>query len=799
MLRSYLKTAFRALRRDGFYSALNVLGLAVGLALFFLIVTWIRFERSYDAFHDRADRTYRVVKRDAGNEFMGTDRFAVTPAPLEKALLDEVPGVEATTRIRRVEALLRAGERTDISRGLLATGTFLDVFSFRLLRGDAAGVLSRPGTVLLTPEVAARLFADEDPVGETIEYEFFGDRHSLEVAGIVEPPPGNSHIGYAYVVSASTEPDFEESLDNWGSSSWHTYAVLAPGTDPEGFARRIDGLADHHLRDESWYRGGPDRKTTLFAQPIRDIHLRSRINFELKANGSATQVAWGLALALLVLLIPCTNYMNLAAARAAMRRREVGVRKAIGADRWQLAAQFLGESVLVASISALAAAGIVAMARPAFNALVLRDIPPSFLLDPPAIALALAAVLAVGILSGSYPALVLSRPGAAAVLRGDPVLGSGRSRLRDVLVVAQFAVGIGLIFGTMVVHGQIGFVSSTDTGMERDQVLAVRVRDASVRERWEALTNEMRSVPGVESVSGASHLPTDIQQSNGTREWDGREEGQEMRVYLARVDYGFVEMLGLDLVRGRSFSPGFAADGDRGLILNETAARAFGWEDPVGRHLGFGDTPMEVVGVVRDFHFHSFRQEIGPLALSLRPDGLSYVLVRIDGRDTGAVLAAVEQVWTRFSNGFPFDAQFLDDAFDRHFEEDQRLADMLDAFAAVALVIACLGLFGLAAFVAQQRTKEIGVRKVLGAGARDIVLLLSRDFTALVVVAVLVGCPVSFVLMDRWLDGFAYRITPGLGTALAAASLAVGIGWLTVAWQALRAANLDPVRSLRYE
>jgi putative ABC transport system permease protein len=272
-----------------------------------------------------------------------------------------------------------------------------------------------------------------------------------------------------------------------------------------------------------------------------------------------------------------------------------------------------------------------------------------------------------------------------------------------------------------------------------------------------------------------------------------------MRVYLARVDYGFVEMLGLDLVRGRSFSPGFAADGDRGLILNETAARAFGWEDPVGRHVGFGDTPMEVVGVVRDFHFHSFRQEIGPLALSLRSDGLSYVLVRIDGRDTGTVLAAVEQVWKRFSNGFPFDAQFLDDAFDRHFEEDRRLADMLDAFAAVALVIACLGLFGLAAFVAQQRTKEIGVRKVLGAGVRDIVLLLSRDFTALVVVAVLVGCPVSFVLMDRWLDGFAYRITPGLGTALAAASLAVGIGWLTVAWQALRAANLDPVRSLRYE
>jgi len=797
MLRSYLRTALRSIGRDSLYSALNILGLAVGLAVFFLILSWIRFELSYDTFHSKADRIVRVVKEDADNFYLGTNQFAVTPVPLEQALLDEVPGVEASTQINDVEALLKVGETAVVTEGLTATASFLDVFDFPLLQGDPSTALARPGSVLLTPDLARRLFGEEDPVGRTVDYEYFSDRFTLEVAGLVEPPPANSHFGFSFVISADTDPDRAQYADNWGSNSLYTYAVLRPDADFGTFAAQVAGLADRHLQDNKWY--DPENPTTLVAQRLTDIHLNSRANFELEANGDMAQVRWGFLLALLIVLIPCTNYMNLATARAATRQREVGVRKAIGADRRQLVVQFLGESILVAALSAIVAAVIVAAIRPVFNELVLRDIPQSFLLDARAVALALIAILGVGMVSGSYPAFVLARSRASSILRGNSVLASHRSRLRDVLVVAQFAVGIGLIFSTLVVHGQIRFTASADTGMDRGQVLTLRMRDPAMRSKWDALRSEIALQPGVTAVTGASYLPTNVGTSNGLDEWEGNDDGREMQVYMTDVDYGFTEMLGLEIVHGRSFSREFAVDEESGILINETAAAGFGWDDPIGKHVFFGDTPSEVVGVVRDFNFHSFRQAIAPLVMSLAPGRVSYVLVKTDGRDLPATVAAIGEVWNRFTTGFPYDYQFLDDAFNRHFEPDRRLAELLDAFSAIALVIACLGLFGLAAFIAQQRTKEIGVRKVLGAGSTDIVLLLTRDFTLLVLIAVVVGCPVGYLLMDRWLDGFAYRISPGLGTVLLAACLAVTVGWGTIAWQSLRAARLDPARSLRYE
>lgn len=797
MLRNYLRIALRSISKARLYSTLNIVGLGVGLTVFFLIISWIRFEFSFDRFHEKADRIYKVVKEDADNYFLGTNRFAVTPIALEQALLDEVPGVEAATQINKAEVLLRAGDRSVVTQGILATPSFFDVFTFPLLEGDPATALARPGSVLITPDLAGRLFGSGNPIGNRIEYEYFGSHFELEVVGIVAEPPTNSHFGFSFVLAADTDPNRATRSDQWGSSSVHTYAVLSPNTDPGDFAERISGIIDLHVRGEDWY--DPERATTLIAQPLADIHLHSRANFELAANGDIGQVTWGFLLALLILLIPCTNYMNLATARAATRQREVGVRKAVGADRSQIIAQFLGESVLVALLSAVLAVVLISVFRPVFNSFVGREIPSSFLMDTPAIAVALLAVVIVGIVSGSYPAFVISRSRAAAIFRGDSVLSSHRSRLQDVLVVLQFAVGIGLIFSTLVVHRQIRFVSSADTGMDRQRVVAIRVRDPEMRERWETLTAEMRNAPGVIGLTGSSYLPTDVQQSNGTDQWEDNVEAREQSVYMANVDYGFTELLGLRIVRGRGFSKDFPTDIAHGLLINETAARAFGWDEPIGKHISFGDSEQEIVGVVGDFNFHSFRQPIAALALALDPGWLSYILLKTDGHDTRATIDALETTWSQFTTGFPFEYQFLDDAFDRHFEQDRRLADLLNAFSAIALVIACLGLFGLTAFIAQMRTKEIGVRKVLGARVWDIVLLLSRGFTVLVGIAVFVGCPIAYVLMNRWLDGFAYRILPGAGTMLITAVLAVAIGWITVAWQSIRAANMDPVRSLRYE
>ena len=739
-----------------------------------------------------------MVKEDEGNFYLGSNRFAVTPAPLPWALVDEVPQVEAATQINDQEVLLSVGENGFMEDGISATETFFDVFDFPMVTGDGAEALSTPLTILLTPALADRLFQGQDPIGRTVSYDYYSTHHDLTVAGVIAPPPPNSHIQFDFVVPITLEANHTSSVqeDRWGNNSWYTYAVLKAGSDPEAFASAVEALGHRRLSELDWYREN-GRRTTYFPQALTDIHLRSHINFEISPNGDIRYVWLFALIALAILFTAAVNYTNLATARAATRAREIGVRKASGAHPGQLVGQFLAESVVMAWVAVLLSFAMVAAALPWFSALIDRSIPFGYLLGRDAVLTAMGTATVVGLLSGVYPALVLSRYRPAVILKGRVVHKQGGA-LRNGLVIAQFAVSVVLVFGTLVVGRQIRYMGTADTGVDRDQVLALRVRDRSLGSQWEVIRAELRAVPGVRGATISGHLPTSIGSQNGVDEWTGREEGQEASIYTTSVGYGFEELLNLELVEGRGFSPEHNDEGT-GLLINESTRRALGWETAVGKEIGLGGRGTQVVGVLKDFHFHSFRQEIAPLALSLDLDSFSRILVKLSPERVPETIAGVRAVMEQFSPSFPFEYEFLDDAYNEMYKADRRLASIFASFTIVALIIACLGLFGLAAFMVQVRAKEIGVRKVLGAQPIQITLLMMRDLAQPVALAFLIGGPLAWFAMRRWLADFAYRIEPGLAVAVATAAAILIVAGLTIGWQSWRASTADPVRALRSE
>ncbi|MFT7552822.1 MAG: putative ABC transport system permease protein [Rhodothermales bacterium] len=632
-------------------------------------------------------------------------------------------------------------------------------------------------------------------MGQSVEFSYYDTELSLTVTGVVAAPPSNSHFSFDFIVPMATDEGHAHGLaeNRWGSNSWYTYAKLKPGADPIDFAERVAELGHRHLSDAEWYRDNPDRRTDYYPQALTDIHLRSHINFEIAPTGDIRYVLLFGLIALAILFTASVNYMNLSTARASTRAKEIGIRKASGADRSQLMGQFLGESVVVTLFALVLAVAFVALTQGLFQTLVGREIPGRLLFDAKAIGGGLLIGMFVGVLSGSYPALVMWRFRPVDVLKGNVPRPGGRPTLRNGLVVVQFSVGVILIFATIVVGRQLNFMGTAETGIERDQVVAIRVRD-----RWPALSGELSAVPAVLAVSSSSSLPTQINSQNGVEDWTAHEEGQSLPIYTAFVNFGYEDLLGLELVEGRGFSEEFA-DERVGLLINETARKALGWETAVGKTIDLDDRGTEVVGVLKDFHFHSFRQEIAPLALGLRTSRITRILLKIGPEAMPETIAGIGGVMERFSPDYPFEYEFLDDAYDQMYQSDRQLGSIFRAFTAIALLIACLGLFGMAAFMAQLRTKEIGVRKVLGASLGSIMVMMSRDLGRLVVVAVFIGGPLAYFGMQRWLDGFAYRIEPGWSVFAMTAGSALLVAWLTVAWQSFRAALTDPVRSLRQE
>lgn len=798
MLKNYFLVTLRAFRKHKLYSLLNVFGLSLGLVVVLLVALFVRYEFSFDRFHERADRTYRVVQEQPRNIYLGSNRFAVTPAPLERAIADELPYVESVTQVNDVRAMVTTDDGPGVyEAGIYATPTFFDVFDFELLQGDPASVLAEPGSIVITPDLADRVFGTQDVVGKTFDLVPYFDRSTVTVTGVVAPPPANSHFGFSYVATYAGNENYQNG--GWGSSSYMTYAVLSDGVDGERFEADVQKIVSREMGELSWIKEGTTPMPRFYLEPLTSIHLRSHINFDIADNGDIRYVYLLLFAAAIIILTACINYMNLATARAAVRAREVGVRKVSGADRSQLVRQFLGESVLMAFVAVALAVAAASLLLPAFSNLVERDIPRSLLFSVPFLVTVPLAALLVGVIAGSYPAFFLSRMVPAKVLKASGTMGGSRSRLRNALVVVQFAVGVVFVVGTVVIHRQIDYIRSYDTGMDRERVAVLTVRDRSVDERWPALNTELSNVPGVLSVTSASDIPTNLGSSNGVRNWDGHEGDESVSVYVASVNYGLIEQLDLELVEGRSFSEDHATDEGKALIINETAMRQFGWDSAVGKHLDLNNEGMEVVGVVKDFQFHSFQQQISPLAFYLDTKRVRRVLVKVAPGDVGGTVTGLRNVMATFAPAYPFEYEFLDDAYNAMYRSEQRLGIVLSSVSALAIMIACLGLFGLAAYMALQRTKEIGVRKALGAGVRDIILLLSRDFGKLILIAFVVGSPIAFIVMRRWLERYAFHTEVGPGVFVIAAVFVLAVAALSVGYQSLKASLANPVDALRNE
>lgn len=799
MFKNYFSVAFRTIRKHKLYSFINIVGLSVGLASFFVIGLFVQMEKSFDDFHEKGDRIFRVVQEQPNNEYLGSNHFGVTPTTLPAAMMEELPWVELATQMADSEVLLTANGQGFNEKGLYATETFFDIFTFPFLEGSATGILSKPENLVVSESLARKMFGRTDVIGESVELVGWSDPLLLTIAAVMEDVPTNSHIQFEFVAPMMANTNWIAN-QGWGNNSYYTYGLHIPGVAASQIDAEIEALAKRHLKDLPWNKDKPDENLPLFySQSLRDIHLFSRVNFDLAVLGDHRYVWLFSGVAFLILIMACINYMNLATARAAIRSREVGIRKVAGAAKSQLVRQFIGEAVATAGISCVLSLVLVSLVIPTVNSLVERNIEFSAIFQPVPLLFIVLSSLFVGVVSGSYPALFLSRMQPAAVLKGA-IKGKGKSVLRNALVVGQFALGIVMVLGVIVIQQQMNFISEYDTGVERDHVVGVRVRDQDIRTNPDPTLERISQIEGVSAVSSGNNLPIRITSNSTLSKWEGFTEGSEFHLWNGDINFGYESLAGLEFIAGHGFSPDQMVDTEEGLILNQAAIRAMGWtdEEAVGRPLEFqGRT--RVLGIVKDFHFQSMHEKIAPLALKFNATRAGFLLAKIDGSNVKPILDQMESIWSSVSQKYPFEYEFLEDAFNKQHQTELRLATVLKMFTVLALLVAGLGLFGLAAFTAQQRTKEIGIRKVLGASVSSVVVLMSKDFGRLVLAAFALGAPVAFLFMKQWLDAFAYKTTIGVTTFVLVGGVALGLAFIAVGFQAVRASLANPVQSLRSE
>ncbi|RMG72746.1 MAG: FtsX-like permease family protein [Bacteroidetes bacterium] len=819
MFRNYFYTALRNLFKQPFYSLINILGLAIGVACCILILRFVQHELSYDRSYPEADRIYRLTSDIAfgENAFQG----AVMPAPLAGVLKAEYPEVELAGRFRDDgSSLVRnpAFEKPNIEvkRTAFADPEVFDIFGLPLVAGEVRQGLAQPSTVAISRRVKELLFpAGQEAVGEML---LLYDEYEYKVVAVYEDLPDNSHFRFEMLFSMITKEESHSTM--WLSHNFHTYILLAKGADPDALAAKFPDLVERNVGPQVKQFLGIDMKegdltgghVMYGLQKVTDIHLHSNLLAEIEPGGDINYVYIFGAVALFILLIAAINFMNLSTARSAKRAREVGVRKVLGSVRGQIVAQFLVESVVITLIAFVLAVLLSDLFLPLFNNLSGKE------LDLPYSKMAfwgllLLGGLIIGLLAGVYPAFFLSAFQPVAVLKGRLSRGASSSRLRSALVVFQFTTSVVLIVSTFVVYQQLQFVQDKKIGFNKEQVLLVE-NAYSLDNNLAAYKTAVKGFPEVENVTVSGFLPVSGTYRSNSAFWPEGNRTEDATVIMQNwyVDHDFVQTMGMEIVKGRDFSRDMSTD-SLGLILNETAARRYGIaEDPLGARIstftgdptGSEEPPVAtytVIGVVKDFHFESLRDNIEPLGL-LIGNSSGYMAIRVGSEDIAPVLEKAKVTWTELAPNQPFSYSFLDERFARMYESEQRVGQIFTAFAVLAIFVACLGLFALATYMAEQRTKEIGIRKVLGASVWQIVSLLSKDFMLLVGLSLVLALPLSFYLMSRWLEDFAYRMDlmeSGPLIALSVGLLALLIGFATVSTQSWRAAHLDPVNSLKEE
>ena len=798
MIASYFKIALRNLQKNKVFSLINILGLAIGLACFVLISTFIKNELNYDTFHKNADRIYRPYGAH-DRPGLGVQHNATTPGPLAPALSTDFSQIESAVRIRRMRTLLcQMDEKRFYEKGLImADRTIFDIFTIPLLKGDPATALNSPYAIVIDQTTARKYFEGVDPIGKTLTLDHHNGVHDYHVTGLMADYPDNSHLSFSMLGSFTSIEDKDTWLQRWQTNGVATYVLLREGVEAAALEAQFSAFLKSH-DNTGW-----GDSSHLFLQSLSDIHLHSRfLTYQVfnKNQGSIHLVYMFSIIAALILLIACINFMNLSTARSMKRAREVGVRKVVGSSRYQLIYQFLFESIIISFLALLLSVVIIELSYPFFKS-ILED---RIIIDYNAswtFSIELAAIaVVVGIISGSYPAFFLSAYRPIQTLKGNYMSNSRGARLRKGLVLTQFSIAITLIICTGLIQNQMEYIRKKDLGFNRDQIVYVPLRSGEMREKLPVLKEDLRKNSNIVSVTGSAGL-RGAAGINGVINVAGTNQEVQLMMRFSFVDWDFLNTMQMEVVQGRNFSREIASDTINSVIINEAAAEKLGWDNAIGKEFeAFGGAPnYKVVGVVKDFHFFSLHTSIEPLIMWVNPPRLRYMLAKVNPGDIQGTISFIEETWREHLPGQPFDYGFLDESFENLHRSDANTGRLFAAFSFIAIFIACLGLFGLASFTAEQKTKEIGIRKVLGASVAGIILLLSRDFTKWVIFACIAAFPAAYWIGKSWLENFAYRQEMQPGIFFGAALIVIGVALSSVIYQAVKAAIASPMDSLRHE
>ncbi|MFC2112631.1 ABC transporter permease [Bacteroidota bacterium] len=801
MFISYLRIAIRNALRQRTYTLINVVGLTIGIFASVMISLWVLDEISYDSYFEKADQIHRI-------DLYYLTPQTRTPYPMANAMLRDFPEVELATSMspifgpnmsRPTFAVENQDIRFDEKNIFGADTNFFDVFSFEFIMGDPNTAFSFPNAIIITREISEKYFGESNSIGKMLR---INDTYEFIVTGVLENMPSNIHfhfdflISYVFLRRVRSATWFE-----WSDPGHYNYLVLRPGADAKNLQAKLPEWSSKYM-DYSEEFNREILEGTIWHQltPIRDIHLRSNIRWELESNGKISYVYIFLGVALLILIVACINYMNLATARFNRRADEVAVRKTVGASRSNLLYQFLMESVSQAFISALLAGILVELFLNPYSNFTGKDY--SFYLGHTGLGILAMVILAllVGLLSGSYPAFHLSSFSPMQIFKNKYSAGGSVVYIRIILVVFQFAVSIFLIIGTITVFSQLKYIAGKDLGFAGENVVVIPIKDDRVRSHLDEIRESLYQYPDVQSMTAVSNIPGGRFNQN-TLEYDQNNENIEASE--VSIDHGFIETLNLNMIEGRNFSEDFGLDSINRFILNETAARELGLDSPVGERVIWYDDDStyrgEIIGIVGDYHFKSLRQNIDPLILMVKPDDYSYLLVRLSPERISRTIRTIEKEWSKFDELFTFEYTFLEDVVKKQYGNEDKMGTIYWMMAILAVIIASLGLFGLATFTAEQKTQEIGIRKVHGATVNGILLKLITEFSKWVLLAFVIAAPLAYLGIVYWLRDFSYQMSPSIWIFLAALLITELIALLAISYQSLRAARLKPVDSLRYE
>ena len=806
MFGNYLKVSVRNILRNKGYSFINIAGLAVGMACCALIMLWVIDELSYDRYHENADNIYRVTYRFERPNY--NPHFARSPYGYVNSLPEEYPEVLDLTRFHHdVQIVIKNGDvKLNETRFYNTDPNVFDVFNFELLKGDPRTALAEPNSVILTKNAAKRYFGDADPMGKTIttiEVSTSNEK-DYRVTGILKDIPENSHFHVDFL--ASFDQPRTANVDEWN----YIYILLKEGSDPKDLESRLPQFVAKYIPEEY----APMHILEL--QPLTDIHLHSHIDREIEPNGNILYVYIFSLVTVIILLIACINFINLSTARSSRRAMEIGLRKTIGSSRIQLIIYFLGESLLISLIALVVAILIIEISLPAFNNLAGKSMSFDPLVDWKYSAILASLFLVSGLIAGSYPALLLSSFKPVSVLKGTPGgarlpvrnIFLKRFTLRNVLVVLQLSATIALIICFFVTSAQREFMMNERLGKSEDPVIAVTYLHNAMRDRYDTVKNEFLNIKGVKEVTAAIEPPSRQILDASPFTAEGMPDQDDSQItYVLPVDSNFIDFFKLELLTGTGFPHGQIDEAEPDFIINESALKVMGWKSPeeaIGKRLeltpGYATIkPGRVIGVVKDFCFSDLKKKIKPLVLFQRPSWYFSIIIKTEPSDLNGTLGEIKEKWDAMFPDYPFEYHFVDDLYENIYSAELKQGTILGTFSIIGLFIACLGLFGLAAFVTEQRTKEIGIRKVLGASVENIVSMLSREFVLQALVANIIAWPVAYFVMNRWLQNFAYRTEMNLGFFIISSVIAVSIALLTVCFQAIKASVADPVEALKYE